>query len=241
MNQIENNVAKNDLRKKFMAVAHAASIEIQFAYYQSYIRAGSKVFEDELKKYEAKLAANESQNKPKDMSALFVGIFNSIVHSVSKEKIPHYFRTSSFLFLFSALEGQVKEICDVVHKATKNSENINEFKSRNGTSNVSKSKKYLNKYIQLEIEYSLWDKIDAYQKIRNSIIHNNSNIIKKIEEPMKQQPLYTVIKKDQRLSLDTKSGNFIINTDDYLIDFSQTAKEYLLLISEQIFKKNQGK
>ncbi len=141
---------------------------------------------------------------------------------------PTIFNNSTLIVLYSFFESNMKNICDLLHEHKP-------YKKKVKGSYIEESKKYLQSIAMIDLSDlgSLWEKINKYRKIRNSIVHNNSNIIES-EGKVTEQPLYQIIKNYCSLTLDEKNGTFTITDNKFLISFIDISEKYLTSIIKKI-------
>lgn len=150
---------------------------------------------------------------------------------------PKFFHNSTLLTLYSFFEYNLKTICNLL-KAHKNY-NLT-VDDLSGNNYISKSKKYLKLIAKISVDNfdDLWRQIEDYQKNRNSIVHNNSCIIRN-SDSLERQPLYQIIKKSEYLELNVKDGTFKISHYEYLMALIDLISKYITGIVREI--KNQNK
>ena len=95
---------------------------------------------------------------------------------------------------------------------------------------------------QLGVKYSVegtWNKIQGFQKIRNSIIHDNSVLYDKLSKMEKEEKyLYKLIsKRKDTLKIDTDSKSFKITDSKLLKEFTKLMYTYFKFIVGQTKEK----
>lgn len=120
-------------------------------------------------------------------------------------------------------------------------------KSFDHTSNlrIDKCKKYLKDNIDIDFRTDPGMlEINTINKLRNRIVHNNSNIIIDKEKPIEQQKCYLLFNSNYKLDV-TRTGIVFITNMDLIKDFIDKSVEFLEFvknkISEQIKKDIESK
>jgi len=151
------------------------------------------------------------------------------------EVYPVLFMNSTALSLYSFFEFNLKSLCHTLYVQKKYSKNPDKL---TGNNYIEKSKRYLKLYAGIDLTdiEKLWQEITKFQKIRNCIVHNNSNIIKNKGQKIEKQPLYQIIKKNKNLELNKEKGTFIIKDDQFLLDFCDIIEKYFVSVVEKLEK-----
>ena len=100
------------------------------------------------------------------------------------EVYPGILRTSLFIACFSLLEGELTKLCKRLNKKSKFSLDINDLTGKG----IERARVYLKKVAGIDFpdETNFWKDIIIYQKIRNSILHNDKKIVDKDMEDIKK-------------------------------------------------------
>lgn len=108
---------------------------------------------------------------------------------------------------------------------------------------IDKCNKYLKDNIDFKTAPGL-SELKTIQKLRNRIVHNNSNIIIDKEKPTEQQKYYLLFNSNNKLHV-TRTGIVFITNIDLIKDFIDKSVEFLEFIknkiSEQIKKDIESK
>ena len=149
---------------------------------------------------------------------------------------PKFFHNSTLLTLYSFFEYNLKSICNLLKEHKNYNLKVDDL---SGNNYISKSKKYLKLLAGISVDNfdDLWRQIEDYQKIRNSIVHNNSCIIRN-SDSLEKQPLYQIIKKSECLELNEKDGTFKISHHKYLMDLIDLISKYITSIIQELKKQN---
>lgn len=152
-----------------------------------------------------------------------------------KNLYPATFNNSTLLTLYSFFEYNLKALCHTMNQQNKYNLTVDDL---SGGNYIEKSKKYLRLVVGIEVDkFSAdWKMIEEYQQIRNCIVHNNSNIIKKAN-PIHQQPLYNYVHNSAYLDLDSNKGTFTIIDHQYLLDFCDVIERYIICVIREINPK----
>ena len=134
------------------------------------------------------------------------------------EQFPKVINNSIFVSTFSFMEAKLIHIINLL-------DDFLELKIKlfdlAGNNTIDKCHKYFSKVanINLELLKNEFDKIKDFQKIRNLIVHNDSNVKKRRDKKIEEQSMYNYIIGEPRIKLDTFSGYFIINDYKYIDEF----------------------
>ncbi|HEY5371531.1 MAG TPA: hypothetical protein VIJ75_21305 [Hanamia sp.] len=152
----------------------------------------------------------------------------SKLHSI----FPHFFRLSTFIGLFALFENRLIRMCKKIHERKQYRIKIDDL---NGDNIIEKIYRYLKLVVNIELNdlNTYWEKIRDLQKLRNRFVHNNSNIITDTTKKLKEQKLYSIIKKFPLLEV-TDYGIIFISDDDFLLDFIQLQKDYISKLIDKI-------
>lgn len=159
-------------------------------------------------------------------------VHDSIIEQIYFEEELHlasYYYHSTIVSLYSWLESVMIEICDTIVRQTGFAFSLNDMQNRNITENA---KKFISKLTDIEFELAdkQWHAITLFQKIRNLIVHNNSQIDKEKvpNEVVKIIRLYGTI-NEQRCP-----SPFYINDVEVLYRLLNTAELYIEYIVSQL-------
>jgi hypothetical protein len=136
---------------------------------------------------------------------------------------------STFLSSFSLFEHYIKNFTENYKRHYNLSINIDDLY---GTNYINKSKKYLEKVINLELSTlnTEWNDITKYQKIRNKIVHHNSQFQKKEVKLIKQ------LNKKNGILINEK-GDIILTEKEFIINFWKITQKYIKGIIKLTDKK----
>jgi len=133
---------------------------------------------------------------------------------------PNLFYKSSLTVLYSFFELSLREIVKSEREKRKISLNINDLKG----DGITLYKDYLVKVIGIDLSSidKFWQEIDKYKKVRNYIIHNESenSDIKKVKL------IKEICKKNNYLVFSEETNEVNIVSSDYLIDFAASIENY---------------
>lgn len=146
-------------------------------------------------------------------------------------KIPSYFYHSSIVSLYSLLENNLTSICDKVQSDTNLVIGLNDL---GGVNIVQKARKFLIKFA--EIDFSVvdkeWLRITDYQKLRNLIVHSNSQF--KASDNNNGNDDFKIISKFKGIDIDNHNHIFYITNHDILLDFLKIIEIFIQNIISQI-------
>lgn len=145
------------------------------------------------------------------------------------EFYPTMFNNSTLLSIYSFFEFSLKNLCTSLSKYWQYKIQLDDLDGRNY---IEKSKKYLILIANLDLTDidSIWQEITKFQKIRNNIVHNNSNIIRQKDKPLEKQLLYPIVNSNRYLKLNIEKGTFIIENNQFLLDMLDLIEKYLTSI-----------
>lgn len=150
------------------------------------------------------------------------------------ESYPSLFRGSVYLTLNSYFEGKLKKVIDDLLKYDK----INTIHVTKGkTSIINTYKRFLTENYDVDfdsIEYE-WNQIGHYRRIRNAIVHNNSNY--KSSKEVREKECYNSLCKFESIIINELLGDFYISDDKFILDFIDVIEISLRKIFDDIFKK----
>jgi len=138
---------------------------------------------------------------------------------------------SLIVSIFSYFETQLKIICDVAQKLYNQKIKPEDLK---GESDIDGYRKYLDLIINLESasnKLKIWQTINYYRKLRNLIVHHNSNVKKG------ESKLYQYIINETEISLNEKTGFFHIDKPSYIDKFCDDIKDYLCYLVDELKNK----
>lgn len=154
-------------------------------------------------------------------------------HYHYNEFYPNTLNNSTFLSLYSFFEYNLKSICVSLNKYGSARVKPDDLSGRNY---IEKAKKYLTLILELDLsslEMS-WIEITKFQQLRNCIVHNNSNIFKNKDQPIKNQPLFQIVDSNKYLDINLENGTISINDDQFLIDTAECYHDYLKSVLKKI-------
>jgi hypothetical protein len=93
---------------------------------------------------------------------------------------------------------------------------------------IQKSKKYIEKVSEIDISdlENYWQKVIEFQRIRNLIVHNESNYRVDENKPIEKQQCHNLITNFKGIGADNY-GNFYIYDKDVLLGFCKLIEEFL--------------
>jgi len=205
-------------------------IEFEVEYFKDYIfeiQLRLKKFQTDFIK-QTKIDFNNDFGKDANYFSIYENESNRV-----NENFPSLFYNSTFLALFSYFENCLNTQCQLLFKYKNRNVYLENIKEKNY---IKKCKKYL--VNEFEIDLCLiqkeWNLIMIYQKIRNCIVHNNSNIKVYKNKKIEEQPLFHFMKTSSNLTFDITTGNFKIMEENFLLDFCDLLKIILITIYKQI-------
>jgi hypothetical protein len=147
-------------------------------------------------------------------------LFESLISLSENLKNAIYFNPLLVL-AYSFFEFGVMEYCQLLDNYKKEGKKFEKYKGRG----INRAKTYLINAFDINLESdSNWNRINDYRVLRNLIIHQRSNIIRKPNKPIEDQPNYKIISSMADIDI-TSSGYIFIKKIDHinnLLDISVT-------------------
>ncbi len=134
---------------------------------------------------------------------------------------------STYLTIYSMFEKEFYNLCDYC----KNEENLNiGVKDLSGGNYIAQCRKYLKLVININLDMlnSDWSEITIYQKIRNTIAHNNG-ILKQVDDN-----LIRFISNKEGVSIKEDANKINIDSINFLKEFIDKISNYLISVGEEI-------
>ncbi|CAM3053226.1 hypothetical protein [Flavobacterium frigoris] len=126
---------------------------------------------------------------------------------------------STFLSSYSLFEHYLKSFIEIYTKYYEMKVVIDDL---NGNNYINKSKQYLEKVIDINLEKmnSTWREITKYQRIRNKIVHNNGKLNSSETETIKE------LSKMKGIEI-SKLGWITLTDKEFILDFWELFDEYI--------------
>lgn len=190
----------------------------EILYFREYIDFNVSQLDERKKKLEDLLKQDISES-PESQDIL------ETIYSVEKLRLPAYFYHSTIVSLHSLLETHLNEICEIIIKETDFVFSLNEFSEKN---QIKKSRIFLKKLANLNFEEfdKNWIYITTLQKIRNLIVHDNSQL-KKIEL---SKEIKSIIEDNCIIDYEKNNRPFYIKNERLLTNFLNHIEELFLKI-----------
>lgn len=209
-------------------------IEMELKEIEEYINETSS----ELKAKQEKLDKDyEEANKEVEEDAEYDvhSFFEGDIHKYFKV-FPIYTYNPLLLTLYGQFENWLKKLCDLDSRKGFSKVRVKDLA---GNNYIEKSRRYLELVAEIDLDdtKSEWQQITQIQKLRNSIAHNDANIIKDKSIPIEKQELYKTVLNDTRLEFDKTKGDFYIKEPQFLLDTIVVIKKYLVTVIEKIKAK----
>jgi len=146
---------------------------------------------------------------------------------------PHLAYSSLFVSIMAFLEKSLKDICFSFESV----DGI-QLTDLSGSSIFEKCKKYFKKVLKIDLTdlNAFWSEFTIQYKIRNKIVHEDSNIWSDKNKPLKAQELYDYISKCSSYKFQGRTGNFIIVDDLFLHETLQDIPDFFYLLIEKLKK-----
>jgi hypothetical protein len=149
--------------------------------------------------------------------------------------LPMYTYNPSLLVLYGFFENWLKELCKFHHERKFSQIKVSDLA---GSNYIEKSRRYLILVAEINLNSvdKEWQQIQAIQKIRNCIAHNNSNVITNKNVPIEKQDLYKLLDNDERIHLDNKQGDFYIKDKKFILEVIDLFRFYLKKLTIELSK-----
>lgn len=159
-------------------------------------------------------------------------IFLRDIYYMDYIKLPSYFYHSSIVSLYSLLENNLNNICDKIQMDTGFVIGLSDL---SGSNIIQKARKFLSKFAKIDfmIVDKEWLRISDYQKLRNLIVHQNSQL-KSFDLSEKESEDIKTTKKFNGIEIDKHSQIFYITKGEILLDFLALIEKFILSIISQI-------
>lgn len=137
---------------------------------------------------------------------------------------------STFLSSYSLFEHYLKSFTSIYTNYYSLKITVDDL---NGNNYISKSKKYLEKVVNIDLEKTnpLWVKITKYQKIRNKIVHSNAKFSASETEIIKE------LSKMNGIEINS-NGWIKLNDKQFIFDFLKLFEDYINGIIKITIEKN---
>ena len=138
--------------------------------------------------------------------------------------------------LYSTFESRLTDLCILFHQTGLPDVSINNFK---WDDYIDKVLTYLSitGYISFSRKDTVWKAMQTFQSIRNSITHNQMNIIQSPEKPIQEQKLFKIISENQSFKLDRNTWAFQIIDSWYMLDMAGKCMEIIKRMTHDIEQK----
>jgi hypothetical protein len=127
--------------------------------------------------------------------------------------------------VFSFLESYLSIICNEYNVFTGVKLKLKDI---NGSNNIERANRYFKLVLRIELE-----KLDNYRipisefwKIRNCIVHRNSNFMVEEDKSITEQKLFPIIKKNKTIQIDESQGILYLTGSDEIKDLIDNIKGY---------------
>lgn len=146
-------------------------------------------------------------------------------------KIPSHFYNSSIVSLYTFFETNLNTICEKIQMDVDLVIGLNDMA---GSNIIQKARKFLSKFVNVEFEKKIdkeWIRITDFQKLRNLIVHQNSQVKNNSKEDHK------VLAQFNGIKLEKDNSFFIINAD-LLLEFLSRIEAFIINVYTQIENKS---
>lgn len=212
-------MALSRIREVFREDSFNYILEVDFRIdaYRDYLRLTEQIIEDELS---AKI--KEYKKFLRDASEEMVeAAYPYEDHKIKIETHKLYY-SSLLISIYAFFEKKLFQLCKIGEK--KKQINVRDL----GGEGIFKYNMYLKKVLLLDLEglNSIWSEIIKFNKLRNHLVHNPENVLKKTNENLKKVSTFKSI------------NNLSITEDEFHFEFAITDKtilqEFLVLINKYL-------
>lgn len=186
----------------------------------------NKVLEREM--YLTSLMNEEIKENLKDESTIRSIYYFDLI------KLPSYFYHSSIVSLYSLLEMNLNTICEKVRKDIGLPIGIKDLAGQNI---IQKARNYLCKLKLIDFEKidKEWIALTNYQKLRNLIVHQNSQLLN--SNDVSNSDGYSIINHFKDIELDRFTNIFYIKDKEVIVEFLLVIEKFILNILDQLNSK----
>ncbi|WP_439185882.1 hypothetical protein [Carboxylicivirga taeanensis] len=148
-------------------------------------------------------------------------------------KIPCYFYNSAIVSLYSLLENNLNSLCEIIQTETNFVIGLNDL---TGSNIIDKGRRFLIKIANIDFRKvdKEWIRITDYQKLRNLIVHNNSQI-------KNRETDFKLLSRFNGIKTYSVEKDFHISDIKVISDFLALIKKFISSLIDQIeerkFKK----
>lgn len=222
-----------------MAIQFKEDLEWDFGIYLSKIQMVNSKVSGAIKRFgECIENLNQTDNTEaeiiEDLETIEIegDIFDSLV-KLGENLKNQAFHNSLLVIAYSFLEYSLVEYCKLLNKYIECNKSFIDTKG----SGILKCKTFLNREFDLNVHtFKDWEDLDIARKIRNLIIHNNSNIIQDEEIGLEEQEDYDVILDIEHVDI-TEVGYLFIENIEYI----DTIIDKSVSLIDEIISKTKGK
>jgi hypothetical protein len=166
------------------------------------------------------------------------------IHSIYEEEIrkdievfPSLIHGSTYVTIYSFFEFILSEFCRQFQLFLNLNISINDLK---GSGNINRSRKYFELVLRIDLSEKKkeWNNILKFHRIRNYIVHHNSNIWVERNKEIDKQQDWTTIVKQKEIAIDKLTGNFYITDSNLNLQFCDMIEQYLDFIVAKIKVNN---
>lgn len=195
---------------------------IEPSYFRDYIQFNFEKLKEQKATF-AKLKGEELNESIEHRSIIDQIYFEDELHLSS------YYYHSTIVSLYSWLESMLIEICDTIVKQTGFAFTINDLSNKNISGSA---RTFLSKLTDIEFECveKQWHEVTIFQKLRNCIVHNNSQIDKDKVQP----EIVKIIRKYGEINEQRTPSPFYLNNVDILNRLLNTAEYFIAYIVSQL-------
>lgn len=181
-----------------------------------------------------KMIEEEKKKHPDNINDL-IDAYENQYYQIN-EFYPATFNNSTLLSLYSLFEFNLKSLCVTLQECEELKIKLGDI---NGQGYIDTSNKYLILVADLDLTElkTTWMQITLFQQLRNCIVHNNSSILTKKNQVIKDLEIYKYIKKNPNLKINKENGIFIISDDQFLLDTLDAIEKYLISVIKKLESK----
>jgi len=197
----------------------------ELEYFKEYFQFNKEMFNSRKLKLDSRLKADIVQNPSLEVHFRYMYHLDFI-------KLPSYFYHSSIVSLYSLLENKLNSLCDIIQKETELVIGVNEIV---GSNIIQRARKYLVKFADIDFSKveNEWQRIADFQKLRNVIVHNNSQI--EISNSNKDDnSTIKLLNKFKGVEIDKQDGIFLMTKIEILYEFQTIIEKFISMIIGQL-------
>lgn len=166
---------------RFVVYAHRRLTTSELEDVRAYARLTTELMLSEAKKHEAYVETAVAELTEEERDAYFHN--NSDTYELLVRRFPNQQQQSLLVLAYTVVEARLIGIAKTLLKSGKTGLTLKDLA---GDSPFQKSRKVITQVAGLDVEQSLWHKVEAYRLIRNAIVHTSGDLGQEPHQMVKQ-------------------------------------------------------